>query len=398
MTLSDLNTYNKVYLVDGRRTPFGKFGGSLKETSGLDLCVSPCEKLLEAASIKAQDIDQVIVGNVIPSTTDMIYVSRHIGLKLGCGVEKSAYNLNRLCGSGVQAIMDAVNLIKLNQANCILAGGVESMSAIPHLTYGSRFGTKYGSLKSVDMLLDTLTDKYTGLPMAITAENMAKKYNITREECDEYSLRSHQKAVDAYNKKHFDNEIVPFKLKRKELTKDEHVREETSLKDFNSLRSSFKENGVVTAGTASGIVDGAAFVIIASEKYVKENNLTPLAEIVDSCVVGVDPNFMGIGPVPSIEKLLSKNNLTVDDIDLFEINEAFAAQVISCRKELKIDEKKLNIWGGAISIGHPLGATGVRITTTLAKQLKFEGKTLGVASACIGGGQGISMLIRSCNE
>lgn len=398
MTLGDVNPSNKVYLVDGRRTPFGKFGGSFKNTSALDLCVSPCQKLLDSTKIEPKFIDQVIVGNVIPSTTDMIYVSRHIGLKLGVGIEKPAYNVNRLCGSGVQAIMDAVNLIKLNEADCILAGGVESMSTIPHLTYGARFGTKYGGLKSVDMLLDTLTDKYTGLPMAITAENMAEKYNVSREECDDFSLKSHEKTTAAYNEGHFEKEIVPFKLKKKELIQDEHVRVKTSIDDFNSLKSSFKQDGVVTPGTASGIVDGSAFVIVASEKFVKENSLKPIAEIVDSCVVGVDPNFMGIGPVPSIKKLLAKNNLSIEDIDLFEINEAFAAQVISCRKELKIDENKLNIWGGAISIGHPLGATGARIAMTLSKQLKSEGKKIGIASACIGGGQGISILLKNCDE
>ncbi len=398
MALGDVSPSNKVYLIDGRRTPFGKFGGSLKKTSGLDLCLSPCKKLLEVTNIDPKSIDQVIVGNVIPSTTDMIYVSRHIGLHLGIGIEKPGYNLNRLCGSGIQSIMDAVNLIKLNEAECVLAGGVESMTTIPHLTYGARFGTKYGGLQSVDMLLDTLTDKYTGLPMAITAENMAEKYNITREECDDYSFKSHKKATKAKEDGHFKDEIVPFDLKKKQLCLDEHVRADASLKDFESLKSSFKKDGVVTPGTASGIVDGASFVIVASEKFVKENKIIPLAEIVDSCVVGVDPNFMGTGPVPAIEKLLKRNGYSVEDIDLFEINEAFAAQVISCRDELKIQDEKLNIWGGAISIGHPLGATGARITTTLSKQLKKKEKKLGIASACIGGGQGISILLKNYNE
>lgn len=397
MTLANSKLYNKVYLVDGRRTPFGKFGGSLKDISGLDLSLAPCTKLLNILNLSPKLIDQVIIGNVIPSTTDMIYVSRHLGLKLGTGIDKPAYNLNRLCGSGIQAIIDATNLIKLGEANCVLAGGVEAMSSIPHLVYGARFGTKYGSLKNVDMLLETLTDKYTGLPMAITAENMATKYNISREDCDSYSLQSHKRASDADKAGYLDEEIVEFEFKRNTINSDEHIRSSVSSSDFESLRASFQKDGVVTAGTASGIVDGAAFVIVASERFVKDNKLEPLAEIIDSQVIGVDPNFMGIGPVPCIQNLLSKNNLKVDDIDLFEINEAFAAQVISCRNELCIPDEKLNIWGGAISRGHPLGATGARISMTLAKQLKKTDKKLGIASACIGGGQGISILLKRCD-
>lgn len=394
MTLANSKLQNKVYLVDGRRTPFGKFGGSLKDIGGLDLSLVPCMKLLKVLALNPKSIDQVIVGNVIPSTTDMIYVSRHLGLKLETGIEKPAYNLNRLCGSGIQSIIDATNLIRLGQANCILAGGVEAMSSIPHLTYGARFGTKYGSLKSVDMLLDTLTDKYTGLPMAITAENMATKYNISRKDCDDYSLNSHLKAKKADEAGLLNDEIVDFELKNHKLSNDEHIRSSVSSDDFDGLRASFQKDGVVTAGTASGIVDGAAYVIVASEKFVIDNKLVPLAEIIDSQVVGVDPNFMGIGPVPCIQNLLTKNSMKIEDIDLFEINEAFAAQVISCRDELKITDERLNIWGGAISRGHPLGATGARITMTLAKQLKTTNKNLGIASACIGGGQGISILLK----
>jgi len=398
MAESTISHENKVYLVMGKRTPFGKFGGSLKDLSTLDLSLAASKSLVDELKIDPKLIDQVIVGNVIPSATDTIYVSRHIGLHLGCGEDKAAYNLNRLCGSGIQSILDAARLIKLNEANCVLAGGVENMSAIPHLTYGARFGTKYGGLKNVDMLLDTLTDKYTGKPMAITAENMAQKYDISREQCDEYSYQSHLKATKVNKDGLLDSEIAPIELKKHTVSHDEHVRDEVSLEDLNKLRASFVKDGVVTAGSASGIVDGAAFVLVASEKFVKENKLTPLAQIVDGGVIGVDPSYMGIGPVPCIQNLLTKNQLKVDDIDLFEINEAFAAQVISCKQELKIPDEKLNIWGGAISRGHPLGATGTRISLTLARQLKENNKQLGVASACIGGGQGIALLLKNYND
>lgn len=395
MAENSISSGNKVYLIDGRRTPFGKFGGSFKNTPTLELCLHASNALLNENQVSPSSIDQIIVGNVIPSTTETIYVSRHLGLKLNVPENRSAYNVNRLCGSGIQSILDAARLIRLGEANCVLAGGVENMSLIPHLSYGARFGTKYGPLKSVDMLLDTLTDKYTNEPMAITAENMAKKYKITREECEEFSYYSHKKSIDADSKGYLKKEIVPFETKKGIISVDEHVRNDISLENLKKLRPSFAKDGVVTAATASGIVDGAAFTLIASEKFIKDNNIAPLAEIVSWQTIGVDPRFMGIGPVPCIEKIMNNFSYTVDDIDLFEINEAFAAQVISCQKALKIPSDKLNVWGGAISRGHPLGATGSRISLTLARQLKEYNKKLGIASACIGGGQGIAILLES---
>lgn len=385
---------DKIYLVAGKRTPFGRFGGTLAQVTPVDLAVHSAKAILAETKINPNDINQVILGNVIPSSTDTLYGARHVALKLGLPETTPAYLVNRLCGSGIQSIVDAANLIKLGEGNCYLAGGVENMSMAPHLTYGARFGTRYGSLKSVDMLLDALTDKYTGTPMAITAENLAEEYNISREECDEYSLESHSKVAKAVAAGNFKAEIAPFEHKKGVLDSDEHFRADADIASMNKLRANFKENGTVTAATASGVVDGAAMVLVASESYCQKNNLTPLAEIVASHVVGVDPKIMGIGPVPAISGLLEKTKLTLDEIDLVEINEAFAAQTISCQKGLKVDTKKLNIWGGSIAIGHPLAATGTRISLTLAQQLNQLGKDLGIASACIGGGQGIALLLK----
>jgi len=247
----------------------------------------------------------------------------------------------------------------------------------------------------VDMLMDALTDKYAGTPMAITAENLAKQYGITRDECDEYAFESHQRASRAYSEGLFKDEISPITLKRGECAKDEHLREDASLDQMKSLRSAFLKDGVVSAANASGVVDGASSLMIASEDFCQKENLQPLAEIIDYSVVGVDPTIMGIGPVPAIREILEKQKMKLDDIDLIEINEAFAAQTLACAKELKLDKSKLNIWGGAISLGHPLAASGSRITLSLARQLKVMKKEYGIASACIGGGQGIALLIKS---
>jgi acetyl-CoA C-acetyltransferase/acetyl-CoA acyltransferase 2 len=390
-----LNTGSRVFLVHGKRTPFGKFGGSLKDITPVDLAVYAAKATLEESGIKPEQIDQVLLGNVVPSSTDTLYGGRHLALKLGCPEITPGLVLNRLCGSGIQSILDAMRLIKLGEAQCVLAGGTENMSMVPHLTYGARFGTKYGSLKNVDMLLDSLTDQLSQTPMGITAENLGEKFSITREESDEFSARSHQKAVKAYEEGLLQGEITPIELKRGTCEKDEHLRDNVSLEDMAKLRSSFKKDGLVTPGSASGIVDGAATVIVASEAFVQQNNLTPLAEIIDGQVVGVDPKIMGIGPSPAIKELMKRNNLDFDKVDLVEINEAFSAQALSCLKDMSLPEDKLNVWGGAVALGHPLAASGTRITLTLARQLKHYKKEIGIASACIGGGQGIAILLKS---
>jgi len=388
---------SKIYLVGGMRTPFGSFGGSLAQITPVDLAVFSSNALLSNLGISPDKIDQVILGNVVPSSTDTLYGGRHLGLKIKAPITVPGIVINRLCGSGIEAILSAARLIKLKEAECVLAAGAENMSMVPHLTYGARFGTKYGSLKSVDMLLDALTDQYSKTPMGITAENLAEKYKISRDECDEFSFKSHQKVSRAYEENYLQGEITSIPLKKKILDRDEHFRADASLESMKKLPPTFKENGRVTAASASGIVDGAASVLVASEEFCTREGLTPLAEIIDGSVIGVEPTLMGIGPSPSIKVLLQKNKMTLKDVDLYEINEAFAAQTLAVIKDLSLDPEKLNIWGGAVALGHPLGATGVRLSLTLARQLKSLKLKTGIASACIGGGQGIAIMLKSLN-
>ncbi|MDA8792690.1 thiolase family protein [Bacteriovoracaceae bacterium] len=388
-------TGKKIYIIAGKRTPFGKFGGSLAQMTPVDLAVNCSQEAMNEAGVKPESIDHVILGNVVPSSTDTLYGARHLTLKLGIPQEVPGYVLNRLCGSGIQVMWEARNMIAQDEASCVLVSGTENMSMVPHLTYGGRFGTKYGALKNVDMLLDALRDKYTGITMGETAEKLAKEYGISREDCDQFSYESHKKANMAYDNGFLQGELTKIELKKHTCERDEHLRTDVSLEGMAKLRPSFESNGTVTPGSASGIVDGASSIIIASEDYCNKHGITPLAEILDFSVVGVDPTIMGIGPVPAIRQLLEKNNKSLSDIDLIEINEAFAAQALSCQKELQIPKEKLNIWGGAIALGHPLAASGTRIAFTLARQLKQTSSEIGIASACIGGGQGIGVLLKN---
>jgi acetyl-CoA acyltransferase 2 len=385
----------KVFILGGKRTPFGKFGGSLSNLKPVELALIAARSLVTELRISPDLLSQVIFANVIPSTPDTLYAGRHLGLKLGMNPSTTGVVVNRLCGSGIQGIIDAKRIIASGEAEAILVAGAENMSMTPHLTYGARFGTKYGVLKSQDLLLDTLTDTHVQLPMGITAENLAEQYAISRDQSDQYSFDSHAKANLAYRNGLIQPELAEVSIDRVHCSKDEHLREDISLEDMKKLKSTFKKDAVVTPGSASGIVDGACATIVASEDFILKNKLSPLAEILSWEVVGVDPALMGIGPVPAINKMLEKNKMQVSDIDLFEINEAFAPQVIACQKALSIDANKLNLWGGAIALGHPLGASGIKITLTLARQLKHFNKKIGVAAACIGGGQGISILIKS---
>lgn len=375
----------RVYIVEGKRTAFAKFGGPFKDLSPVDLAV------ISAKALSLKNIDHVIFSNVIPSTPDTLYGGRHLALKLGLPETTPAYSVNRLCGSGIEAIVQATRLIRNDEANAVLTSGAENMSLAPHLTYGARFGTKYGALKTRDLLWDTLTDELINTPMGVTAEKLACELSISREKSDLYSYQSHQKALKAASQGLLEGEIVTHE----KCSKDGHLREDVSLEDLRSLKPTFSKTGVVTAGSASGIVDGSASLVIASEEIVNQWGVTPLAEVIDWHVCGVDPSRMGMGPVPAISGLLSKNNLDVKDIDFFEINEAFAPQVIYCQETLKIPEEKLNVWGGAVALGHPLGATGLKISLTLSRQLRHYNRKLGIASACIGGGQGIALLVKA---
>ncbi|HXH31604.1 MAG TPA: thiolase family protein [Bacteriovoracaceae bacterium] len=384
----------KVFLVHGKRTAFGKFGGSLGGLTPVELAVIAATSVFQDCAAPLDSIDQVIFANVIPSTSDTLYAGRHLALKCGLPVETPALVINRLCGSGIQAMIDAARLIRTGEAGALLVAGAENMTMAPHLTYGARFGTKYGPLVSKDLLLDTLYDKHAGLPMGMTAENLGEEYAVTRDDSDSYSFQSHTKANAAYDRGLIQPEIAGVEQGKISCSKDEHLRTNVSLEELQKLKPTFKKDGTVTAGSASGIVDGACAMIIASEDYVLKHKLSPLAEIVTGEVVGVDPARMGIGPVPAIQRLLRRQEKRVSDIDLFEINEAFASQVIACQRALQIDPQKLNVWGGAVALGHPLGATGLKISLTLARQLRHYNKTYGVSAACIGGGQGIALLLK----
>lgn len=388
------NSSRKVYMIQGKRTPFGKFGGSLAGVTPVELAVITAKALIKETGVAPEAVDQVIFANVIPSTPDTLYAGRHLALKSGLRTETPGVIVNRLCGSGIQAMIDGARLIQTHEAEALLVSGAENMSMAPHLTYGARFGTRYGRLKTHDLLLDTLYDRHAEIAMGITAENLSESYTVTREQSDKYSVESHMKANKAYEAGLIQPELVNVEAGKINCHKDEHLREDISLQEMQKLKSTFKKDGTVTAGSASGIVDGACTILLASEEFVNKYKLSPLAEIINGHVIGVDPRQMGIGPVPAIKGVLEKTHKNISEIDLFEINEAFAPQVIACQKALEIAPEKLNIWGGALALGHPLGATGLKITLNLARQLQHFKRDLGISSACIGGGQGIALMIK----
>lgn len=381
---------DRVVIVGAKRTPFGDFGGSLKSLSATDLAVEVSKSVLEQARVSPEQIDHVIFGNVIPSSSDAAYLARHVGLKSGIPIGTPALTLNRLCGSGFEAIADGVRRLRLGEATTVLVGGTENMSQAPFTLRKSRFGYRMGNGELEDTLVAGLFDTYAQLPMALTAERLAEKYSLTREEVDSFALRSHQLATQAYEKNIFAEELTNLPL----LQKDEHVRANASLESLRKLNPVFKKDGVVTAGNASGICDGAAALILTLESFAKRNGWTILASWEGSTVVGCDPKEMGIGPVAATQSLLKQSGLKADDIRMIEINEAFAAQVLAVQKELCFPDSKLNMDGGAIAIGHPLGASGARLAVHLVHRLKSLGGGLGIGTACVGGGQGISVLLK----
>ncbi|XP_044740200.1 3-ketoacyl-CoA thiolase, mitochondrial [Chrysoperla carnea] len=390
-----------VFIVGAKRTAFGTMGGALKNATPADMQTAASKAALASANLKPQDVDSVVVGNVLQvSTGDGAFVSRHSALKAGIPNEVPALTINRLCGSGFQSIVNGAQEIQCGAANIVLAGGTENMSLAPYVVRNIRFGTMLGAPYSFeDSLWVGLTDSYCKMAMAQTAEKLGEQYNITKEEVDNYALRSQQLWKAAQDEGRFKAEIAPLEIKVKKqnvsFEVDEHPRPKTTLEGLQKLPTLFKKNGLVTAGTASGICDGAGAVIVASESAVKDKGLKPLARLVAYATVGVDPSIMGIGPAPAIAKLLKVSGKSLNDIDLIEINEAFAAQTLSCAKELKLDMNKLNVNGGAIALGHPLGASGSRITAHLVHELKRRGGKYGIGSACIGGGQGIALLIEA---
>jgi len=388
-------------VVAAKRTPFGTFGGKFVDTTCVTLQEVAAKAALTAGNVDPKIVDSVVIANVISSSsTDAPYISRHVSLRCGVPIDRPALTVNRLCGSGFQAIVNGCHDILMGDSKVVLTGGTDSMSQAPFLLRNIRFGTKLGvDNKMEDSLWTSLTDQHINTPMGITAENLAEKYKIPREEVDQFALSSQLKWKKAHDAGYFKAEIapVPIKVKRQDVNweVDEHPKPQTTLEGLAKLPAVFKKNGTVTAGSASGICDGAGAVILASEAACKEHNLTPLARIVGYGIAGVDPSIMGIGPVPAIQKLLKVSGKSLQDIDIIEINEAFGSQTLACVKELKLDINKLNVNGGAIAVGHPLAASGARISAHLVHELKRRNAKFGIGSACIGGGQGIALLIES---
>lgn len=387
-----------IVIVAGKRTPFGAFGGSLKDISATDLAVIAGKATLEQANISANQIDHVVVGNVVQSASDAAYLARHVGLKLNIPVNVPAYIVNRLCGSGFQSWVNAAQMIQTDEASVVLAGGTEQMSQIPYIARGVRFGgIRLGHSELEDYMTSALTDAYAGIPMAITAENLGEKYGITRQQVDAYSLQSQTRFKDALAANKFADEICSVKIESKkgtlEITKDEHPKPDVGMDKLQAMKSIFKKDGLVTAATASGIVDGAAMSLLTSEEKAKSLGLKPLARIVSYASVGCDPKIMGIGPAESSRSALRKANLSLDQMDLVEVNEAFAAQYLAVQKELELNPAKSNVNGGAIAVGHPLAASGTRIMNHLVYELQRRQGRYALGSACIGGGQGISIII-----
>ncbi len=391
-----------IVFLSGRRTPFGTFGGTLKDFSATQLGAEAARSAIEESHVDTADIGHVVFGNALQTSADAIYLARHVGLQAGLANEVPALTVNRLCGSGFQAIVSAAQEIILGQADVCLAGGTESMSQAPHVVRGARWGSlRLGEAGGFfeDLLWQALTDTQCGMSMAQTAEELAGRYEIEREAVDRIAYESQQRAKRAWEEGRFDAEVIPMTIRTKkgerEFRKDEHIRSDTTMEALGGLRPYFKKDGLVTAGNASGIGDGAAATVIASAEWAEKKGLRPLARLVSWGVAGVDPRIMGIGPAPASRKALAAAGLDLDDMDLIEVNEAFAPQVAAVAKELGLDMEKTNVNGGAIALTHPLGASGARITVHLIHELRRRGGRYALGSACIGGGQGMAVVVEA---
>jgi acetyl-CoA acyltransferase 2 len=388
-----------IVIVAGARTPMARYTGVFSEVSAIDLGAHAAKAAVQRSGVDPSEFDHVIFGNVLQTSSDAIYGARHVGLKAGLKMETPAVTVNRLCGSGIEAIAQAAQRLLLAEANMVLAGGMENMTQAPFVIRGARTGLKLGAGNLEDFLFVGLTDSYCGLPMAVTAEKLAAQTGIKRADADAYALRSQQAAEAAAKTGVFKEEIVPVELKqgRKSIVvnEDDHRRPETTLETLAKLPPSFQKDGIVTAGNASGIVDGAAAVVVTREKTAKERGLKPLGRIVSWAAVGVDPSIMGIGPVPATRKALQLAALKLHQMDRVEVNEAFAAQYLAVEKELGLSRDKTNVNGGAIALGHPLAASGTRLIITVLNELRRKGLKYGLATACIGGGQGIAMIVEA---
>jgi acetyl-CoA acyltransferase 2 len=388
-----------VVIVAGARTPMARYTGVFSEVSAIELGAHASKAAVERSGVDPAEVDQVVFGNVMQTSADAIYGGRHVGLKAGLKIETPAVTVNRLCGSGIEAIVQAAQRLLLDEANMVLAGGMENMTQAPFVIRGARNGLKLGGGALEDFLFVGLTDSYCGLPMALTAEKLAEQMGITRRDADCYALRSQLAAEAAAKAGVFKEEIAPVEVKQGKKSvlvgEDDHRRPETTMETLEKLPPSFKKDGIVTAGNASGIVDGAAAVVVTREKTAKERGLKTIGKIVSWAVTGVDPTIMGIGPVPSTRKALQLAGLKLEQIDRVEVNEAFAAQYLAVEKELGLPREKTNVNGGAIALGHPLGASGTRLVITVLNELRRKGLRYGLATACIGGGQGIAMIVEA---
>ncbi len=387
-----------IVIVGAKRTAFGAMQGSLKALSANDLGVIAAKAALAQSGVAAELIGHVVFGNVLQSSADAIYCARHVGLRAGLPVTTPAVTVNRLCGSGFEAIIQGAQQILLGDHDAVLVGGTENMTQAPHVVRGGREGFAFGKAPQLeDSLWSALTDSYCNTPMAVTAENLAMKYGITRQACDELALSSQQRWASAQERGFFKDEIEAAALTTKKGTtsfdKDEHPRPQTTLETLAKLGPVFKKDGVVTAGNASGICDGAAALVLTTAEFAQAKGLKPLAKLVQWGVAGVEPSLMGIGPAPAIQAALARAGLKLSDIDRVEVNEAFAPQYLAVEKELGLDRAKTNVNGGAIALGHPLGASGARITAHLVYELARIGGRYAVGSACIGGGQGLAVVL-----
>jgi len=388
-----------VFILGGARTPMTEYVGALRDFSALELGAIAARAALARTGVQPDWVDHVVFGNVLQTSADAIYGARHVGLKAGVPVEVPALTVNRLCGSGIQAVVSGAHYIQVGEAAIVLSGGMENMSQAPHVVRGLRTGLKLGQGKLEDSLYEALLDPMCGLSMAQTAERCAANYAISREDQDCYALRSQQRADNAWRSGRLVAEVVPVEIMSRKGTtvveRDDHMRPDATLEGLAALPPAFSKDGTVTAGNASGIVDGGAALVLASGDAVTDRRLTPLARLAGSAAVGVDPATMGMGPVPAIRKVLECAGVSLTDIDLFEINEAFAGQYLAVEKELGLDRERVNVNGGAIALGHPLGMTGTRLLLTLTLELRRRGKHRGIGAACIGGGQGIAALVEA---
>jgi acetyl-CoA acetyltransferase family protein len=388
-----------IFILGGARTPMAEYNGKLRDLSAIELGAIAARAAMERTGVSPATVDHIVFGNVLQTSADAVYGARHVGLKAGLPIEVPALTVNRLCGSGIQAAISGAQMLQLGEADIVLTGGMESMSQAPHVIRGLRAGLRLGQGQLEDTLWSALLDTHCGCTMAATAENCAAKYAVSREEQDRYAIRSQQLADAAWKAGRFADEVVPVEIKTRKGTEvfaqDDHMRPDSTLEGLAKLPAAFSKNGCVTAGNASGIVDGGAALLLASDAGVKSHGLKPLARLTHWATVGVDPALMGMGPAPATRRVLQRAGLTLKDIDLIEVNEAFAAQYLSVEKDLGLDRDRVNVNGGAIALGHPLGMTGTRLLLTLTLELRRRGLKRGLATACIGGGQGIAAVIEA---